>query len=75
MKKKILAIFKLLVERQKKEKQKKIKKFLRLDSSSLILSRFVFFADIELQFPYRQVSVKRGEDVKESYELSEEIGR
>lgn len=66
-----LAIFKSLAN----EKQKKIEKFLWLDSPSLILSRFVFFADIEPQFPYRQVSIKRGEDVKESYELSEEIGR
>ncbi|CRL04747.1 CLUMA_CG017807, isoform A [Clunio marinus] len=31
--------------------------------------------DIELKFPYRQVSVKRGEDVKKFYDLSEEIGR
>lgn len=33
------------------------------------------FSDIELKFPYRQVSVKRGEDVKNYYELNEEIGR
>ena len=31
--------------------------------------------DIELKFSYRQVSVKRGEDVKQYYELNEEIGR
>lgn len=31
--------------------------------------------DIELKFPYRQVSVKRGEDVKKFYDLCEEIGR
>lgn len=31
--------------------------------------------DIELKFPYRQVSTKRGEDAKQYYELCEEIGR
>jgi hypothetical protein len=34
-----------------------------------------FILEIDLAFPYRQVSVKRGEDVKKYYDLSEEIGR
>lgn len=36
---------------------------------------FFSFAEPEPQFPYRQVSIKRGEDIKQHYELSEEIGR
>jgi hypothetical protein len=40
-----------------------------------LFTRLSFFVDIELKFPYRQVSVKRGEDVKKYYELNEEIGR
>ncbi|XP_070502473.1 death-associated protein kinase 1-like isoform X1 [Chironomus tepperi] len=31
--------------------------------------------EIEPQFPYRQVNIKRGEDIKEYFDLCEEIGR
>lgn len=36
---------------------------------------YFFVSEIDLAFPYRQVSIKRGEDVKKYYDLSEEIGR
>lgn len=37
----------------------------------------VFFSvtDIDVKFPYRKVTIKRGEDAKQYYELNEEIGR
>ncbi|CAO1383269.1 unnamed protein product [Diamesa tonsa] len=31
--------------------------------------------DIDVKFPYRKVTIKRGEDAKQYYELNEEIGR
>lgn len=34
-----------------------------------------FFIDVELKFPYRDVSIKRGVNVKDDYDLLDEIGR
>ena len=34
-----------------------------------------FVTDIDVKFPYRTVTIKRGEDAKQYYELNEEIGR
>lgn len=36
---------------------------------------FLFFADIDPAFSYRDVTIKRGSDPKQYYDVIEEIGR
>lgn len=44
-------------------------------SISYNFSHIFLVTDVDPAFPYRDVSLKRGIDPKESYELIEEIGR
>lgn len=40
-----------------------------------ILFYFFIFAELDLSFPYREVTIKRGVDAKEIYEMVTEVGR